>query len=192
MVDRGVIHGRFQVLHLKHMEYVLAAKMRCRVLYVGITYPEPACCQGKMEKGGHGVMQKDNPLTFIERYEMIQRALLEFGVKREEFEIIPFPVNRPDVLMQYAPQDAVYYMGMCSPWDEEKCRVLQNHGLAVEILWERKGAERGITGAQIREMIARGEEWRGYVPKAVARYIEDRGIDQRIKELWEKTEGVKH
>ena len=24
MVDVGVIHGRFQILHLKHMEYLLA------------------------------------------------------------------------------------------------------------------------------------------------------------------------
>ena len=29
MIETGVINGRFQVLHLKHMEYILAAKMRC-------------------------------------------------------------------------------------------------------------------------------------------------------------------
>ena len=40
MVDKGVVYGRFQILHLKHMEYLLAAKMRCRRLYVGITHPD--------------------------------------------------------------------------------------------------------------------------------------------------------
>ncbi|WP_199413554.1 hypothetical protein [Coprococcus sp. AF21-14LB] len=40
MVDVGVIHGRFQILHLKHMEYLLAAKMRCKKLYVGISNPD--------------------------------------------------------------------------------------------------------------------------------------------------------
>ena len=40
MVETGVIHGRFQVLHLKHMEYLLAAKMRCQTLYIGITHPD--------------------------------------------------------------------------------------------------------------------------------------------------------
>ena len=40
MIETGVIHGRFQVLHLKHMEYILAAKMRCRKLYIGITNPD--------------------------------------------------------------------------------------------------------------------------------------------------------
>ena len=38
----GVVHGRFQVLHLKQMEYILAAKMRCQTLYIGITHPDIA------------------------------------------------------------------------------------------------------------------------------------------------------
>ena len=36
MIDIGVVHGRFQPLHLKHMEYILAAKMRCRKLIICI------------------------------------------------------------------------------------------------------------------------------------------------------------
>lgn len=39
MIKTGVVHGRFQPLHLKHMEYILAAKMRCQKLYIGITNP---------------------------------------------------------------------------------------------------------------------------------------------------------
>ena len=40
MTDIGVVRGRFQVFHLKHLEYVLAAKMRCRKLLIGIEEPE--------------------------------------------------------------------------------------------------------------------------------------------------------
>lgn len=40
MIDIGVVHGRFQPLHLKHMEYILAAKVRCRKLYIGVTNPD--------------------------------------------------------------------------------------------------------------------------------------------------------
>ena len=43
MTETGVIHGRFQILHLKHMEYILAAKMRCKKLYIGITNPGIRC-----------------------------------------------------------------------------------------------------------------------------------------------------
>lgn len=42
-------------------------------------------------------------MTFLERFEMIQGALEDFGVQREEYEIIPFPMNRPEYITQYAP-----------------------------------------------------------------------------------------
>ena len=120
MTETGVIHGRFQVLHLKHMEYFLAAKMRCRTLYVGITHPDISAYPATSPLDEHGITKTDNPLTYIERYEMIRDALLDFGVKREEFEIIPFPISSPEVLLQYTPADAVYYMSICSSWEEEK------------------------------------------------------------------------
>ena len=36
----GVIHGRFQCLHLKHMEYLMAAKNQCKRLIIGISNPD--------------------------------------------------------------------------------------------------------------------------------------------------------
>ena len=36
----GVIHGRFQMLHLGHMEYLLAGKARCERLIIGISNPD--------------------------------------------------------------------------------------------------------------------------------------------------------
>ncbi len=184
MVERGVIHGRFQMLHLKHMEYLLAAKMRCKILYIGITHPDIISYPATSPQDVHGITGRDNPLTYVERYEMIKNALLEFGVKREEFEIIPFPVSRPEILMQYAPEDAVHYMGICGKWDEEKYEILKEHGLDVEILWERSEEERGITGTQLRDMIAEDGDWKQHMPKAAAEYIESHGIDKRIRKLY--------
>ena len=103
MTETGVIHGRFQVLHLKHMEYLLAAKMRCRTLYVGITHPDISANPATSPLDEHGTTKTDNPLTYIERYEMIRDALLDFGVKREEFEIIPFPISSPAQVPAAAP-----------------------------------------------------------------------------------------
>jgi len=40
MTERGVVHGRFQVLHNDHVKYLLAGKARCRHLVVGITNPD--------------------------------------------------------------------------------------------------------------------------------------------------------
>ena len=67
----GVVHGRFQVLHLKEMEYILAAKMRCRTLYIGITHPDISAYPATSALDEHGTTRLDTPLTYIERYEMI-------------------------------------------------------------------------------------------------------------------------
>lgn len=184
MTERGVVHGRFQGLHLKHMEYLLAAKMRCRYLYVGITHPDIFACPAASPLDVHGTLVRDNPLAYIERYEMIRDSLLEFGVKREEFEIIPFPVDRPDVLAQYAPADAVYYMSICGEWDREKEKILSSLGLKTEILWERDTEEKGITGTELRALIAGDGSWRQYMPKAAAEYLTEHGLDERIKNLF--------
>lgn len=184
MTERGVVHGRFQGLHLKHMEYLLAAKMRCRLLYVGITHPDIFACPAASPLDVHGTLVRDNPLAYIERYEMIRDSLLEFGVKREEFEIIPFPVDRPDVLAQYAPADAVYYMSICGEWDREKEKILSSLGLKTEILWERDPEEKGITGTELRALIAGDGSWRQYMPKAATEYLTEHGLDERIKNLF--------
>lgn len=184
MTETGVIHGRFQVLHLKHMEYLLAAKMRCRMLYVGITHPDISAYPAASPLDEHGTTRTDNPLTYFERYEMVRDALIDFGVKREEFGIIPFPISSPDILSQYAPADATYYMSICGSWDEEKYQILRSLGFNVEVLWRKPAEEKGITGTQLREMIARDEDWRQYMPKTAADYLETHGISQRIRQLY--------
>ena len=169
MVEAGVIHGRFQILHLKHMEYILAAKMRCRKLYIGVTHSDIVSFAATSVNDLHGTTKRDNPLTFFERFEMIQEALKDFGVGREEYEIIPFPVSQPDLILQYAPKDAVYYMS------------LQKLGVETEVLWRKGQDERGITGSEVRKLIAEEKEWQQYVPKTVSEYITKHGIEERIR-----------
>ncbi|MGC4020290.1 MAG: nicotinate-nucleotide adenylyltransferase [Muricomes sp.] len=183
MVETGVIHGRFQIFHLKHMEYLLAAKMRCKKLYIGITHSDIVSFAATSPLDLHGVTRRDNPLTYFERFEMIQGALAEFGVKREEYEIIPFPVSQPDLILQYAPKDAVYFMSICGEWDEERYEMLQNLGLNVEILWRKNKEEVGVTGTEVRNLIAEEKDWQQYVPKSVNEYIAEHEIEQRIKNL---------
>ena len=183
MTEKGMAHGRFQVLHLKHMEYLLAAKMRCKKLYIGITHPDIQAYPGSFAADIHGITKRDNPLTYIERFEMIRVALLDFGVKREEFDILPFPVSQPAILKEYIPADAVHYMNICGEWDEERRQILLDLGQNVEILFQKKKEEKEITSSKLREMIADEEEWKTYVPKTVCAYILDHGIEQRIRQL---------
>ena len=183
MVETGVVFGRFQVFTLKHMEYILAAKMRCQKLYIGITHADIVSFAATSSLDVHGITKKDNPLTYLERYEMIQGALLDFGVRRKEFDIIPFPVTHPDLIRQYAPRDATYYLSIGSEWDEEKAQEIERLSLKTEILWQRVGQDCGATGFEVRKMIADNQSWLQYVPKTVGDYLLRRGIDQRIQEL---------
>ena len=118
MVEKGVVNARFQVLHLKHMEYLLAAKMRCQKLYIGITNPDPSYVRESVNDENRST-RGANPLTYLERYEMIRLAMEEFGVPASEYEIMPFPINRPEYITQYVPEDGVYYLGICDGWEEE-------------------------------------------------------------------------
>ncbi len=184
MVETGVVHGRFQILHLKHMEYMLAAKMRCRMMYVGITHPDISAYPASSPIDTHGTTKRDNPLTYLERYEMIRDALLDFGVKRDEFEIVPFPVSHPEMIREYVPEGAVHYMSLYSEWDEERNRILQAQGFKVEILWKKDREQKEITGTLLRDRIARDEDWQQYMPKTACEYVTAHGLDQRIRQLF--------
>ena len=182
MTKIGVEHGRFQVLHLKHMEYILAAKMRCKKLFIGLTNPD-SLHTGDTVNDENRSARSANPLTYYERYEMIQGALREFGVPDSEYDIIPFPINRPEYILQYTPKDAVYYMGICDEWDEEKYKILRSLDLDIEILWRKEAKDKGITSSWIRSCIALDEEWAHLVPKSVYRYLTDNRLDERVKRL---------
>ena len=65
MIKTGVVHGRFQVMHLKHMEYIMAAKMRCSKLFIGITNPDSM----HTRESANDISRAErsaNPLTYFE------------------------------------------------------------------------------------------------------------------------------
>ena len=182
MVEIGVVHGRFQVMHLKHMEYILAAKMRCRKLFIGLTNPDSMHTKDSV----HDINRSErssNPLTYYERYEMIRGAMKEFNVPESEYDIVPFPINYPEYLLQYVPRDAAYYMGMYDEWDEEKYKTLKDLGLNIEVLWKRAPEEKGVTASWVRSCIATNQEWAHLVPKSVYYYLTEHKLDERIGRL---------
>ena len=182
MIEKGVINGRFQILHLKHMEYILAAKMRCRKLFIGITNPDSMHTKDSLKDINRSA-KSANPLTYYERYEMIRGAMREFRVPESEYDIIPFPINYPEYILQYAPKEATYFIGLCDEWDEEKYKILRSLGVEQEILWRKTPEEKGITSSWIRSCIATDQEWAHLVPKSVYRYLTESHLDERIKRL---------
>lgn len=178
----GVVHGRFQILHYGHMEYILSAKQRCDHLIIGICNPEIELT--KFNKiCPHRSKLSANPLTFYERMECIKGALIEAGLSRDQFDIVPFPINFPKRIENYAPKDAKYYMTIFEAWGEEKEKVLKKQGFDVEVIQRGTFEDKKSNSTEIRGKIYRGENWKDEVPNYVYQYIKAHKLDERIKSL---------
>jgi len=179
-VDTAVIHGRFQPLHVGHLEYLLAGKRTCRRLVVGITNPDPEAVVAEPTDPQRG-LSSSNPCTFYERYLMLEDALVEARVPRSRFQIVPFPHGRPHLLSHYAPAHALYLLTIYDEWGEAKLARFQQLELAVHVMWRR--SEKVTSGSAIRALIAADDSrWEALVPPAVARVIHRQGIAQRLRD----------
>jgi len=179
----GIVHGRFQPLHLEHMKYFLAAKKKCDFLIVGITNPDPSLTKDD-ETNLHRSLDTSNPFTYFERYSMIKEALLEAGLKREEFDVVPFPINFPDLIKNYVPiKESVFYMTIFDDWGWKKKQTLEKLGAKVEVLWAGKIEEKKLSSTEVRKKIIEGKEWKNLVPQAVYKIIKELKLDERIVSL---------
>ncbi len=179
----AVVHGRFQILHHGHMEYILKAKALADHIIIGICNPEIELT--KYNKiCPHRSKISANPLTYYERMECIEGSLIEAGLSRDQFDIVPFPINFPERILNYAPKDAKYYMTIFEPWGEEKERILsQELDLDVEVIQRGTFEDKKCNSTEIRGKIYRGEDWKKDVPNYVYRYITQHKLDERIKTL---------
>jgi nicotinamide mononucleotide adenylyltransferase len=185
VVEFGSAHGRFQPLHLGHVDYLLAAAERCGFLFIGITNPDTN--HTKYESAApHRSLRFSNPLTYWERLIIVSEALHELGLAYDRFAIVPYFLDQLSLINCYIPQNTTHFTTVYDDWNREKCRRLEEQGFKVEILWERTTDERPIRGSDVRERIATGRPWEMLVPRATARVIKELAIDKRIQGLWEE------
>ncbi len=187
--DTGVIHGRFQVLHNDHLKYLLAGKARCNKLVVGITNPDPWLTKTESADPKRSDPLA-NPLTYYERHAMVEAALLEAGIRRHDFTIVPFPINLPDRYAYYVPMDAVFFLTIYDDWGRRKLQYFKNMGMTTFVLWEVPPNQKGISGSEIRNRIVNGQPWEHLVPGCVAPMIENWGIAERLKKLNKERTGT--
>ena len=177
----GVIHGRFQGLHLGHMEYLLAGLERCEHLYIGITNFDVDEVKPDNDANPTRANKASNPFSFYHRYMMIKNSMLEAGAKLSQFDIIPFPIEFPNKIFNYAPKDAKYYVTIYDKWGEKKLAILKELGLDTEVMWIRTNAQRLTSGTEVRTLIEQDKEWKHLVPNAVYKYITENNLISTIK-----------
>lgn len=182
MIENGVIHGRFQVLHQDHLVYLMAARDRCRHLIVGITNPDPSLT-GEDSTDRERSLPEANPLTYFERQVMVRRVLVEAGWGLETFSVVPFPINFPRLYAYYVPMDATFFLTVYDDWGRRKRARFEELGLRVQVLWERTPKEKGIRGTEVRARMVRGEAWEHLVPPATASLMKAWNIPGRLQGL---------
>jgi nicotinamide mononucleotide adenylyltransferase len=182
----GIIHGRFQILHNDHVKYLLAGKQLCRHLVVGITNPDPTLTKKEREDS-----QRDNPLsnplTYYERYILVNEVLQSNGVTPNEFSVVPFPISMPELYKYYVPLDGLFFLTIYDDWGRKKLSIFKSLGLKTHVLWEVPPSKKGISAAEIRRLMVDGKPWEHMVPSRVSHFLKKWDIPCRIKELIEKS-----
>lgn len=167
---RGMIHGRFQPFHNGHLEYMRGAAALCDELFVGITNPDPARIKPEAADPARH-LPESNPWTYAERLLMVKAAARDLGLDLERVHVIPFPVNEPELWPAYVPPGVTQFIRLFSDWGGEKLDRLRDAGYDVVVLDE--GAEKEVSGAQVRDALRSGAEWERFVPPGVARVIRE-------------------
>ena len=183
--DLGVIHGRFQVLHNDHIKYLMAGKELCKHIVVGITNPDPSLTRDS-DANPHRSTSLANPLTYFERYLMIQAALLEQGLSLSEFSIVPLPINIPELIKYYVPLDAIFFLTIYDEWGQQKKKYFQDLGLKIHVLWEVPLDKKGLSSSDIRETMIKNGKWEHFLPSSVVKLMNEWDIAQRLKEISSK------
>jgi hypothetical protein len=87
--------------------------------------------------------------------------------------VIPFPVNEPELWPAYVPEGVTQYLRLFSEWGGTKLDRLREAGFEVVILDQ--GAEKELSGADVRAAMRDGADWDALVPPGVARVIRSLG-----------------
>lgn len=172
----SLVLGRFQPLHLGHVEYLEAARERADRLVVGVTNPDiNRLIQDTADPNRS--RPENNPFSYFDRQQMITACLHEAGWNCRDFAVVPASVNTPAEMVAFIPSPAITIVCITAygPWGDRKADLMASLGYEVEILWRRDDADRLTSGTQIRQAMRSGGEWRRFVPAAVARYLDESG-----------------
>lgn len=177
----GSVHGRFQLPHLGHQEYIQAAIERCEFLWIGIARPdiqENLPC----DIAKHREERESNPLTYFERLCIIREMLLDLGIGQNQFNFVPFPIDQPERLRDFLDISVVCFTTIYDDWNRHKINVLKEVGYEVEVLWERNHKQ--YTGQIIRDSISIGtSDWEQMVPAATVNAVRNLNLRQRLIDL---------
>lgn len=176
-VINGLVLGRFQPLHLGHVEFLGAAKQACSRLYVGVTNPDPDSLV-YTEQDPRRSLIENNPFSYFDRARMIEETAISLGWAPADFMIIPAPIESISKLRGYLPPPKAckFLATVYDAWGDEKISRMESLGYSTHVLWRRTYSERFTTGTDVRQLMRLGGEWHHLVPSPVASYVREQGL----------------
>lgn len=172
MVNLGFVFGRFQVVHLGHVEYIVEAKKKCEHLIVGISNPDSIRTQYD-ESCKHRSNKTENPFTYYERMKMIEITMEELQISKLEYSIVPYPINFPELLKCYIPTDAIAFITIYDDWGYKRKQILESVGYRCIVMWKKTPQDKLTSGKEVRYKIAMNERYENLVSEGVFQYISE-------------------
>ncbi len=164
------------------MEYIVKAFSQADHLFVGLTQPNIRDLL-PTPSASHRSDHYANPLTYFERQRLITEALLDGGYPRERFDIIPFPIETPELLPDFLSTSVVCLTTVYDEWNRDKVRRLQGVGYEVVVLWDRD--VKTYQGSVVRDAIRLADPvLAAMVPPATERAVQSLHLAERLSELW--------
>lgn len=175
MYKIGVVCGRFQPLHNGHLDYIINALNQSEHIIIGITNPDPGLTSPD-PTCIHRSIVSSNPFTYYERYIMIRNSLLEIDINYYQFDIVPFPINMPQLYRYYAPLEAEYFVDIFDEWGDKKIELLKSGGIKNISTRSFKNIDKKIRSTIIRSLMKSNGDWRRLVPCAVIKLVDEIGL----------------
>lgn len=165
----GHVHGRFQPFHNEHAAYVKWAQDHCDQLIIGITNADHLhTTEEDTDPDRH--RSENNPYSYFERLSFIDAFIT--ANEWQETLIAPFPINKPNLWPEYAPQSVTHYVNIVEDWDQKKAERLRDYDRTVVT----KQETRTTSGTSVRKKMRGGENWESHVPKSVVDEIKSRDL----------------
>jgi len=167
--ENTMMHGRFQPFHNGHLEYLnYSLNLTINHIVIGITNPLNNTSKVE-ETDRHRHLKSSNPLSFWDRYKIIDSIMERFSVK---YTIIPFDIHDTKSFLQLVPAFFTQIVMETEAWDTQKIKIFKDCGYNV---FSAK-LDRITSGTIVRNNIRKNLEWENLVPKETYDYIINNNI----------------
>lgn len=171
MTVLACVTGRFQPVHVQHVELFEIALREADHLIVAVTNPDHTA-RHEESTSDHRHTDGANPFGYFERLRLLETALAGAGLAGRA-SVVPFDLTRPQVWPEYVPLGARQFVRVYDAWEREKADRLAAAGYEVTVLDGDPGTR--ISASDIRTALASGGAWADRVPPGTVPLLRARG-----------------